>query len=173
MQRLLKTIKTLSCWYSLDSSYWVLSNEFPDARVLLIFSPFLRHFVLAKLATRSIRVTKQRFDKNNIKGSCIMCFNLHFTLDFCYQNRLLLGWYPPTPPPYSGILAATGMAMLMLPPFPGTSISHTDVAGGWKRERLSVAVCRVLWQTWCWSMVEAIDTEINWIVHTLCIPWHG
>ena len=40
MQRLLKTILTLSCWYSLDSSHWVLSYEYPFARVSIIFKVF-------------------------------------------------------------------------------------------------------------------------------------
>ena len=56
MQRFLKTIETLSCWYSLESSHWVLSDEYPFARVSVIFQFFLHHFVLAKLATSSIRV---------------------------------------------------------------------------------------------------------------------
>ena len=56
MQRFLKIILTLSCWYSLDSSYWVLLNEYPYARVWVIFSPFLHHFILANLATSSVRV---------------------------------------------------------------------------------------------------------------------
>ena len=33
MQRVLKTIETLPCWYSLDSSRWVLSDKYPFARV--------------------------------------------------------------------------------------------------------------------------------------------
>ena len=39
MQRFLKTILTLSCWYSLESSHWVLSDEYPYARVSVIFQP--------------------------------------------------------------------------------------------------------------------------------------
>ena len=46
-QLFLKTTQTLSCWYSLDSP-----------RRVLIFS-FLHRFVLAQLATTSIRVTSQ------------------------------------------------------------------------------------------------------------------
>ena len=53
-----KKIKTLSCWYSLDSSHWVLSDEYPLPRVAVIFPGFLHHFVLTKLATSSIRVNK-------------------------------------------------------------------------------------------------------------------
>ena len=48
--RFLKTILTLSCWYSLESSRRVLSDEYLFARVL-------HRFALAKLATGSIRVT--------------------------------------------------------------------------------------------------------------------
>ena len=64
------------CWYSFDSSCWELSDEYPFARVL-IFKAFLCHFVLAKLATSSIRVNpsnakvilvqstrRQRFSEN-------------------------------------------------------------------------------------------------------------
>ena len=56
MQMFMKTILTLSCWYSLDSSRCVLSDEYPYARVSVIFQGFLHHFVLAKLASSSIRV---------------------------------------------------------------------------------------------------------------------
>ena len=54
-QNILKTIRTLSCWYSLESSRWVLSDEYPFARVSVI-SVFLHHFELVKLATSSISV---------------------------------------------------------------------------------------------------------------------
>ena len=40
MQRFLKNILTLSCWYSLESSCWVLSDEYPCARVPIIFQAF-------------------------------------------------------------------------------------------------------------------------------------
>ena len=36
----LKTIETLSCWYSLESSQWVLSDEYPFAMVSVIFQLF-------------------------------------------------------------------------------------------------------------------------------------
>ena len=39
-QRFLKTLKTMSCWYSLDSIHWVLSDEYPLARVAVIFQGF-------------------------------------------------------------------------------------------------------------------------------------
>ena len=39
-QSVLKTIETLSCWYSLDSSRWVLSDEYPFPRVSIIFQFF-------------------------------------------------------------------------------------------------------------------------------------
>ena len=56
-------ILTLSSWYSLDSPRRVLSNEYPMpcARVPVIFLVFWHHFVLAKLATSSIRVIYLRF----------------------------------------------------------------------------------------------------------------
>ena len=56
MPHFLETIQTLSCWYSLESSPWVLSYEYLFARVSVIFHNFFHHFVLAKLATSSIRV---------------------------------------------------------------------------------------------------------------------
>ena len=40
----------MSCWYSLDSSCGVLSDEYPFARVSDFFSVFWHHFILAKLA---------------------------------------------------------------------------------------------------------------------------
>ena len=40
-QRFLKIIQTPSCWYSLDSSHWVLSYEYPFARVSIIFRCFV------------------------------------------------------------------------------------------------------------------------------------
>ena len=40
MQRFLKTIKTMSCWYSLESSRRALSDEYPFARVSVIFRIF-------------------------------------------------------------------------------------------------------------------------------------
>ena len=55
-QRFLKPILTLSCWYSLESSRRVLSNEYPCARVAVIFLGFLLHFVLANLAPSCRRV---------------------------------------------------------------------------------------------------------------------
>ena len=39
-QKKLKTIKILSCWYSLDSFCSALSDEYPFARVSVIFPVF-------------------------------------------------------------------------------------------------------------------------------------
>ena len=39
-RRFLKTVQTLSSWYSLESSCWVLSYEYPCARVSIIFQVF-------------------------------------------------------------------------------------------------------------------------------------
>ena len=58
MQIFLKTTKTWSCWYSLDSSRRALSNEYPYARVSVIFQVFVHHLVMVKLATTSKRVNK-------------------------------------------------------------------------------------------------------------------
>ena len=40
MQRFMKTIETLSCWYSLESSRRVLSDEYPFAMGSVIFKNF-------------------------------------------------------------------------------------------------------------------------------------
>ena len=61
-QLFLKTIETLSCWYTFESSCWVLSDEYPFARVLVILRGYLHLFVLAKLATSSIRVNNTGID---------------------------------------------------------------------------------------------------------------
>ena len=55
-QKFQKTIWTLLCGYSLESSCWALSYEYPFARFSVNFSGFLHHFVFAKLATSRIRV---------------------------------------------------------------------------------------------------------------------
>ena len=59
VQRFLETILTLSCWYSLDSSHWVPSDEYPCAIVSIISSGVLHNFVLAKLATTSISCSRK------------------------------------------------------------------------------------------------------------------
>ena len=64
-QRLLKTIWTLSCWYSLESSLWVLSDEYPHPRVSVFFLVFSATFMLAILTTSCIRVT-----------TCIGCYKV-------------------------------------------------------------------------------------------------
>ena len=40
IQRFLKTIQTLSCWYSLENSCRALSDEYPFARVSVILEDF-------------------------------------------------------------------------------------------------------------------------------------
>ena len=55
-QRILKSIQTLSCWYSLESSRRELADKYPCARVWTIFTGFLHYFVLANLATSTIKV---------------------------------------------------------------------------------------------------------------------
>ena len=55
-QRFLKNFLTLSCWYSLDSSHWILSRWAPICHGFSKFSMFSHHFELAKSATSSIRV---------------------------------------------------------------------------------------------------------------------
>ena len=46
----------MSSWYSLESSRWVLSDGHQCAKVSIHFWASLHHFVLAKLATTSMRV---------------------------------------------------------------------------------------------------------------------
>ena len=48
----LKNILNLPCWYSLDSSCWVLSDEYPCARVKIIFQVFAS-FCIGQIATSS------------------------------------------------------------------------------------------------------------------------
>ena len=81
-----KTILTLSCWYSLDSSRWVLSNDYPCARVSVIFQVFLHHFVLAKLATSSIRLNYYRIPQC-LRNVC--CNNVRTEIDHAvYSSRI-------------------------------------------------------------------------------------
>ena len=49
-QRFLKIIETLSCWYSLDSSHWVLLYEYPFARCFSYFSSFLASFCIGQIS---------------------------------------------------------------------------------------------------------------------------
>ena len=65
----LKIILTLSCWYSFESFRWVLSGEYPFARVSVIFQVFLHHFILAKLATCSIRVNPFNAETSFVRGT--------------------------------------------------------------------------------------------------------
>ena len=56
-QKSLKTIWIPSCWYSLDSSRRVLSDEYQPVRVSVILQIWCMIFWLAKLGTTSIRGT--------------------------------------------------------------------------------------------------------------------
>ena len=51
MQRFLKNLQTLSCWYSLESSRWVLSDEYPIARVSIIFV-FFASFCIGQISNQ-------------------------------------------------------------------------------------------------------------------------
>ena len=68
MQRSLKTILIRSCWYLLESSRRVLSDEYPWPGFRW-FLRFLHHFVLAKLATSSVRVNQIKQIKLQHQGS--------------------------------------------------------------------------------------------------------
>ena len=66
MEILLKNQQNPVMLYSLESSHWALSDEYPFARISIIFFKLFSHrFLLAKLATSSIRV----------KGSPVMIFS--------------------------------------------------------------------------------------------------
>ena len=52
----MKTVYTLSYWYSFDSSRWIISDEYLDVLGFQSFISFLCHFELAKLTSSSIRV---------------------------------------------------------------------------------------------------------------------
>ena len=68
-QRFLKIIQTLSCWYSLESSRGVLSDEYPVARVSVIFPGFSHNFVSPKSATSSVRAKRLKIDSGRGPGS--------------------------------------------------------------------------------------------------------
>ena len=55
--KILKTISSLSCWYPLEISRWVLSDEYRLPGFQPFFQGSLHHLPLAKVATSSIRVT--------------------------------------------------------------------------------------------------------------------
>ena len=56
MQKIMKIIPTKSSGYSYESPRRELSDEYPFAKVSVIFKVFKNLFVLVKLATSSIRV---------------------------------------------------------------------------------------------------------------------
>ena len=78
--------KTLSCRYSLDSSRWVPSDKYPCARV----SGFLHHFVLANLATSSIRVRESVAGHERVKANYE---TLNVPEDFLVHHHLFLSVY--------------------------------------------------------------------------------
>ena len=55
-QKLMKIIWILSCWYSLESSRWVLTYEYPCARVSVTLQYFHIIFLLTKIALSSLRI---------------------------------------------------------------------------------------------------------------------
>ena len=78
--RKVKNISTLSCWYSLDSSRWVFTDEYRYARVSEMCQVILHHFILTKLDTSSIRVKVMR--SRGTHGVCVcmfkgMCFEIY------------------------------------------------------------------------------------------------
>ena len=90
MRKLLKTIQTLSCWYSLESSRRVLSDEYPFVRVSVLFSVFWHNFVLTKSATSSIRI-KGSHSTANSYSHLYLTINSTFTIFleiFAHYSRL-------------------------------------------------------------------------------------
>ena len=55
MQRCLKTIWTLPYWYSLESSRWVVSDEYPLAKVSVIFKSFFALFWIGQISHRQLK----------------------------------------------------------------------------------------------------------------------
>ena len=88
MQKSLKSIQTLSCWYSFESSHWVLSDEYPFGRDSVIFQLFSHHFVLTKLATSSKRV------KHNILTASCLIFKLRSFFILANQSLLKMNLSP-------------------------------------------------------------------------------
>ena len=98
----------LSCWHSLDSSPWVLSDGYPCARVSVIYQFFLHHFVFAKLATISKRV-KKLFDSCNptlrlvvFTFSALTTPNQHQAcIKHIFEQKIIQKYFLPTYLPYS------------------------------------------------------------------------
>ena len=74
-QIIMKIIRTKSCGYSYESSRWVLSDEYPFARVSVIFQLFLYYFILTKLATSTIRVN---FCTKCVEYTTVCSISTHF-----------------------------------------------------------------------------------------------
>ena len=70
----LQTNQTLSCWYSFESSHWVLSHEYPYFGV---FSWCLHYFLLANLATSSKRVNQKTGELTFIARLLMLVFVFH------------------------------------------------------------------------------------------------
>ena len=91
-QRFLKNIWTLSCWYSLKSSHWVLSDEYPCARVSVIRThyklPIRTHYKL------TIRTHYKALDAPNFDESSFSVMSLGGRLT-------LLMLSPIKPQPYA------------------------------------------------------------------------
>ena len=66
--------------------HWVLSDEYPYVRVSVIFPGILHHFVLANLATSSIRVNISIQTYINMFSGMHACT----TTSVCIENRTLI-----------------------------------------------------------------------------------
>ena len=89
-QNIMKIILTLSCWYSLGSSHWALLDEYPCARVSVIFQLFLfASFCIVKLSTSSIMV---KILHNRIHAKFHFQFPICKTRQWCPKCANFITW---------------------------------------------------------------------------------
>ena len=101
----LKTILTLSCWYLLDSSHHVLSDEYPCAKVPIIFQIFAS-FCIGQISNQQhkamIRV-KEFSSTHFLAKDSASRFSVSSSLTGSMLLRLLCVLPPlPSPPSSSG-----------------------------------------------------------------------
>ena len=80
-QRFLKTISTLSSWYSLDSSNWILSEEYTYARVSVTFSGYIVSFCKGQISHKQHYRVKCTFLKQTLWSSLMLLLMLMMILD--------------------------------------------------------------------------------------------
>ena len=77
----------MACCYSLDSSRWVLLNEYPCARVSVIFWLFKHHIVLTKSAFSGQRVDRIYHSRGVQLSHCPTSTNITW-------NNSRIAWTP-------------------------------------------------------------------------------